>query len=31
VTRISQLRAQAMLRLRNYMERKWPSERGIFS
>jgi RNA polymerase sigma factor for flagellar operon FliA len=31
VTRISQLRAQAMLRLRAYMERKWPRERGIFS
>jgi RNA polymerase sigma factor for flagellar operon FliA len=25
VTRISQLRAQAILRLRNYMERKWPA------
>lgn len=25
VTRISQLRAQAILRLRNYMERKWPT------
>lgn len=31
VTRISQLRAHAMLRLRAYMERKWPSERGIYS
>lgn len=31
VTRISQLRAQAMLRLRAYMDRKWPSERGIYS
>ena len=28
VTRISQLRAQAILRLRNYMERKWPGGRG---
>jgi RNA polymerase sigma factor FliA len=30
ITRISQLRAQAMLRLRAYMERKWPTQRGIF-
>lgn len=30
VTRISQLRAQGILRLRAFMERKWPSERGIF-
>jgi RNA polymerase sigma factor FliA len=30
ITRISQLRAQGMLRLRAYMERKWPTKRGIF-
>jgi RNA polymerase sigma factor FliA len=30
ITRISQIRAQAMLRLRAYMERKWPTQRGIF-
>lgn len=30
LTRISQLRAQGILRLRAYMDRKWPSQRGIF-
>ncbi len=30
ITRISQLRAQGVLRLRSYMELKWPSERGIY-
>jgi RNA polymerase sigma factor FliA len=30
ITRISQLRAQGVLRLRSYIEHKWPSERGIF-
>ena len=30
ITRISQLRAQGILRLRNYIERKWPSKRGIY-
>jgi len=30
VTRISQLRAQGILRLRSFIEHKWPSERGIF-
>jgi RNA polymerase sigma factor for flagellar operon FliA len=30
VTRISQLRAQGILRLRAYMEHKWPSKRGIY-
>ena len=30
ITRISQLRAQGILRLRNYIEVKWPSKRGIF-
>ena len=29
-TRISQLRAQAILRLRALMEYKWPSPRGIY-
>lgn len=29
-TRISQLRAQAILRLRALMEHKWPTRRGIF-
>lgn len=30
LTRISQLRTQGILRLRAYMERKWPSEKGIY-
>jgi RNA polymerase sigma factor FliA len=30
ITRISQLRAQGVLRLRNYVEHKWPSARGIY-
>jgi RNA polymerase sigma factor for flagellar operon FliA len=30
ITRISQLRAQGVLRLRSYIEHKWPSERGIY-
>jgi RNA polymerase sigma factor for flagellar operon FliA len=30
ITRISQLRAQGILRLRGYIEHKWPSARGIF-
>lgn len=30
LTRISQLRAQGILRLRAYMDRKWPSQKGIF-
>lgn len=30
ITRISQLRAQGILRLRGYIEHKWPSKRGIF-
>ena len=30
ITRISQLRSQGILRLRGYIEHKWPSERGIF-
>ena len=30
ITRISQLRAQGVMRLRNYIEHKWPSARGIY-
>ncbi len=30
ITRISQLRAQGILRLRAYMEHKWPRTKGIF-
>lgn len=30
VTRISQLRAQGILRLRSYLEHKWPSDRGLY-
>lgn len=30
ITRISQLRSQGILRLRGYIEHKWPSARGIF-
>ncbi|MBV8553628.1 MAG: FliA/WhiG family RNA polymerase sigma factor [Acidobacteriaceae bacterium] len=30
ITRISQLRVQGVLRLRAYMQRKWPSTRGIY-
>ena len=30
LTRIWQLRAQGILRLRAYMERKWPSQKGIY-
>jgi RNA polymerase sigma factor for flagellar operon FliA len=30
ITRISQLRAQGVLRLRSYIEHKWPSGRGIY-
>jgi len=30
LTRISQLRAQGILRLRAYIDRKWPSGKGIF-
>lgn len=30
ITRISQLRAQGVLRLRSYIDHKWPSERGIY-
>jgi RNA polymerase sigma factor for flagellar operon FliA len=30
ITRISQLRAQGILRLRAYLERKWPSGKGVY-
>ena len=30
ITRISQLRSQGILRLRGYIDHKWPSERGIY-
>ena len=30
ITRISQLRAQGILRLRSYLDHKWPSERGLY-
>jgi RNA polymerase sigma factor for flagellar operon FliA len=30
ITRISQIKAQAILRLRNYIERRWPTPRGVY-
>jgi len=30
ITRVSQIRAQAIVRLRAYIEKRWPSARGIF-
>jgi len=30
VTRISQIKAQAVIRLRNYIERRWPTPRGVY-
>jgi RNA polymerase sigma factor for flagellar operon FliA len=30
ITRISQIKAQAVLRLRNYIERRWPTARGVY-
>jgi len=30
VTRISQIKAQAIIRLRNYIERRWPTLRGVY-
>jgi RNA polymerase sigma factor FliA len=30
ITRISQIKAQAILRLRNYIERRWPTLRGVY-
>ena len=31
LTRISQLRVQGIIRLRAYMEHKWPSRKGVLS
>jgi RNA polymerase sigma factor for flagellar operon FliA len=31
ITRISQIKAQAVLRLRNYIEKRWPTPRGVYS
>jgi RNA polymerase sigma factor for flagellar operon FliA len=30
ITRVSQIRAQAILRLRAYIEKRWPNPRGVF-
>ena len=30
ITRISQIKAQAVIRLRNYIERRWPTPRGVY-
>lgn len=30
ITRISQIRAQAIIRLRSYIERRWPTLRGVY-
>ena len=30
-SRVSQLKSQAILRLRTYMERRWPAKRGVRS
>jgi RNA polymerase sigma factor for flagellar operon FliA len=30
ITRISQLKAQAVLRLRQYIERRWPNAKGVY-
>ena len=30
ITRISQIKAQAVLRLRNYIERRWPTPKGVY-
>lgn len=30
ITRISQIKTQGILRLRNYIERRWPSARGVY-
>jgi RNA polymerase sigma factor FliA len=30
ITRISQIKAQAVLRLRNYIERRWPVSNGVY-
>jgi RNA polymerase sigma factor FliA len=30
ITRISQIKAQGILRLRSYIERRWPMPRGAY-
>jgi RNA polymerase sigma factor for flagellar operon FliA len=30
ITRISQIKAQAVIRLRNYIERQWPTPKGVY-
>lgn len=30
ITRISQIKTQGILRLRNYIERRWPAHRGVY-
>jgi RNA polymerase sigma factor for flagellar operon FliA len=30
ITRISQIKAQAILRLRNYIEKRWPTPKGVY-
>ncbi len=30
ITRISQIKTQGVLRLRNYIERRWPAQRGVY-
>lgn len=30
ITRISQIKAQAILRLRNYIDKRWPTPRGVY-
>jgi RNA polymerase sigma factor for flagellar operon FliA len=30
ITRVSQIKAQAILRLRNYLERHWPTSKGTY-
>ena len=30
ITRISQIKTQGILRLRNYIERRWPAQRGVY-
>jgi len=31
ITRISQIKAQGVLRLRNYIEKRWPTPRGVYT
>jgi RNA polymerase sigma factor for flagellar operon FliA len=30
ITRVSQIKAQAVLRLRNYLQRHWPTPKGLY-